>query len=176
MGLLSRRVAALGPGDFHAAVRWVHGLPYGRNTDRADYTLVLAERRGTCSTKHALLAALARDAQLDVRLRAGVFLMSDANTPGVTAALRAHGLSRVPEAHTFLAAGNARLDVTFPGSDGTCSLAFECERDLAPEDIGAVKLGWHRAFIDRWARTEGVDPRKAWAAREACIAALGSRT
>ena len=46
--------------NFRAAGRYLHHLPYGRNTDRADFRLVLTEGRGTCSTKHALLAELAR--------------------------------------------------------------------------------------------------------------------
>jgi hypothetical protein len=36
-----------------------HELRYGRNADRADFRLVLSEGRGICSTKHALLAAVA---------------------------------------------------------------------------------------------------------------------
>jgi hypothetical protein len=52
--------AARGVADFRAAGRYLQHLPYGRTADRADFVAVLREGRGTCSTKHALLAALAR--------------------------------------------------------------------------------------------------------------------
>jgi hypothetical protein len=159
--------------DFHSAARWVHALPYGRNTERSEYSLVLDERRGTCSTKHALLAALARDANVAVHLRAGIFLMDEANTPGVGDALRVHGLPSVPEAHCVLAFDGTISDLTFPETNGRCALAFVVERDLIPEEIGSAKRAWHQAFVAQWARSLGLDQSAVWAAREACIAALG---
>lgn len=51
---------AAGIHDFAAAARHVLTLPYGRITDRNKLRLVLEESRGTCTTKHALLAVLAR--------------------------------------------------------------------------------------------------------------------
>lgn len=163
-----------GCSDFHSAIRWVHALPYGRNTNRADYSLVASERRGTCSTKHALLAALAREARAPVALRTGIFLMSEDTTPGVGSTLRRHGMASVPEAHCFLAVGDGRVDITFPESPGTCNLTFIAEMEIAPEDIGATKLGWHRSFLAEWARDNALAPDAVWAAREACVAALSS--
>lgn len=160
--------------DFHAALRWVHALPYGRNTNRADYSLVATERRGTCSTKHALLAALAREAHAPVALRTGIFLMSEQTTTGVGRTLRQHGLASVPEAHCFLAIGHDRIDITFPDSPGTCRLTFIAEMEITPEDIGATKLAWRRPFLAAWARDNGLDPDAVWTAREACIAALST--
>src|SRR5438876_7957523 len=46
--------------DFVAAAHHIWELPYGRIADRNQLGLVLSEGRGTCSTKHALLAELAR--------------------------------------------------------------------------------------------------------------------
>ena len=45
-------------GDLRQAAGLVQGLPYGRNHSRDDPALVLMEGRGTCSSKHACLAAL----------------------------------------------------------------------------------------------------------------------
>lgn len=159
---------------FHAAVGWVHALPYGRNADRANYGRVLVEQRGTCSTKHALLAALAREEQVHVPLRIGIYLMDEMNTPGIGETLRSRGFSSIPEAHCVLVAGRERVDVTFPNSSGRCTERFIAERDIEPEEIGAVKLAWHRDFVERWARAERLDPDAVWSAREACIAALGA--
>jgi hypothetical protein len=54
---ISAQFLFYGKRDYHAAASYVQSLPYSRNSERSDYGLVLAERRGTCSTKHALLAA-----------------------------------------------------------------------------------------------------------------------
>src|SRR4051812_26756301 len=78
--------------DFQRAARSLQALPYRRTTNRADYRLVLSEQRGTCSTKHALLAALAAEQQLPVSLTLGLYEMSEANTPGVSAVLRQYRL------------------------------------------------------------------------------------
>lgn len=40
---LGREFAALGLGSYHEAARYVRSLPYGRNTDRSDWRLVLKE-------------------------------------------------------------------------------------------------------------------------------------
>ncbi|CAA9515393.1 MAG: hypothetical protein AVDCRST_MAG12-3445 [uncultured Rubrobacteraceae bacterium] len=159
--------------DFHAAVRHVRDLPYGRNSDRSDYRLVLGEARGTCSTKHALLAALAREHGAPVELRLGVYLMDGRNTPGVGPVLLRHGLSALPEAHCYLACRGVRVDVTraqarIPGS-------FLREETIAPEQIGAHKVAAHRDFLRAWATERGLDPGLVWLARERCIAALSGR-
>ncbi|MDQ4127000.1 MAG: hypothetical protein M3151_03470, partial [Actinomycetota bacterium] len=111
-GRLDTAFFAIGARDYHAAARHVRRLPYGRNSDRADYGLVLEEGRGTCSTKHALLAALARDYGLPVELRLGVYEMDGRNTPGVGPVLARYGLDGVPEAHCYLAYRGARVDLT----------------------------------------------------------------
>lgn len=38
---------------------YVQKIPYGRNSIRDDFSLVVTENRGTCSSKHALLKSLA---------------------------------------------------------------------------------------------------------------------
>ncbi len=49
---------------------------------------------------------------LPVALVLGVYEMDGANTPGVAAVLRDHGLRCVPEAHCYLAHEGARVDLT----------------------------------------------------------------
>jgi hypothetical protein len=58
----------------------VRSLPYGRNSDHSDWRLVLGEGRGTCSTKHALLADLARENRRHVALMLGIYEMDEDNT------------------------------------------------------------------------------------------------
>jgi hypothetical protein len=64
-GPVTRLFRAAGIHDFAGAARHVLELPYGRIADRSKFWLVLEEGRGTCTTKHATLAELAREHQLD---------------------------------------------------------------------------------------------------------------
>lgn len=160
---------------FHAAADHVWRLPYGRTSDRSDFRLVLPEARGTCSTKHALLAALAREHGRPVPLVLGIYPMDGVNTPGVAATLRAHGFSSIPEAHCYLHVDGRRVDLTRAGADAGPIEQFLMEEEITPAQIGTYKVELHRRFVRRWAAQCGRGFDEAWAAREACIEAL-SRT
>lgn len=173
----SQALLAAGCDTYRSAGRWLCGLPYGRNSDRADYRRVLSERRGTCSTKHALLAAVAREQRLPVSLRVGIYDLCEANTPGVGGVLAVHGLDSLPEAHCYLGCAGRRIDVTRADARPTASIAFHREWDIEPRQIGAEKERIHREFLAVWlARRPELDLEldEIWRVREACIAALAS--
>ena len=175
LGAASAQFLALGIEDYRAAARFVNRLPYGRNADRANFRLVIVEHRGTCSTKHALLAALARENQLPVNLTLGIYEMSERNTPGVGAVLDRHGLGYVPEAHCYLTYAGERIDVTRSAVNPSEGIArFLHEETIAPAQIGDYKVAMHQRFMREWvARTM---PHRSWEQlwkiREECIAAL----
>src|SRR5215472_5023270 len=106
-----------GVSTFRDAARFVAALPYGRNSNRSDQLMVLLENKGTCSTKHALLARLAQEQNLPIALCIGIYEMDGRNTPGVGAVLEEHGLTSIPEAHCYLKRGSKRFDVTLPGGN-----------------------------------------------------------
>ena len=150
----------------------MHSLPYHRNSDRSDWRLVLDEGLGTCSTKHALLAELARENDRRVALVLGVYEMDEANTPGVGAVLGSHGLRSVPEAHCYLAYEGARVDLTRQeGGEGRVQ-RFLHEEEIEPYQIGEYKVEAHKRFVRRWAEERGLDPVHLWRVRKECIAAL----
>jgi hypothetical protein len=178
LGAVSAEFRAIGIEDYRAAARFVHQLPYGRNADRANFRLVLPERRGTCSTKHALLAALAAEQHLQIHLVLGIYEMSERSTPGVGAVLDKHGLACVPEAHCYLTCEGVRIDVTREVTSGKEAIArFLHEETIAPAQIGAYKVAMHRAWMREWAArevpTQGWE--SIWKIREECIAALSER-
>jgi hypothetical protein len=175
-GPLGRAGLAAGAGTFRALADMVEGLPYGRITASGDWTAVLAERRGTCSSKHALLAATAYEhGRPAVELLLGVFVMSEATTPGVGETLAAFGLAGVPEAHCYLRCAGQRVDLTGLAAGAESPFAtMSGEIVVAPADLPAVKVTRHQEALAEWARTQGLDPAPVWAAREACIAALSA--
>ena len=168
---------ACGITDFRAVGRYLHHLPYGRNSDRSDFRLVLPEGRGTCSTKHALLAKLAREQDLPVVLTLGIYEMHERNTPGVGAVLDTYGLPYIPEAHCYLTYQGARIDITRSGTEPAEPIdRFLYEETIIPEQIGDYKVQLHQRFLRSWlANAKLVGDRsfaEVWKIREECIAAL----
>ena len=154
------------------AAHWVGQLPYGRTTAPTPEA-VLREGRGTCSTKHALLAALAAECGVALQLTVGVYEMDGANTPGTGPVLAAHGLKCLPEAHCYVVYDGVRVDVTRPEPPQALDILKEWA--IRPDQIGAHKAALHRRYLRGWLAKRGdvagsLD--EAWAIREACIAAL----
>lgn len=164
--------AELGPAPgVPAVVEALRRVPYGRPDPRDEHGLV-EQWRGTCSTKHALLARCLRelDPASDPRLVHRVHHLAPRQAerlfgPAVAAAVPPAGLVDV---HTYavarLGARDVVLDVTFPGPawDGSSDMpiaAAEGEDVPAGEDPVAAKAELVRAHCDP-------------AAREAFVAAL----
>ena len=177
-GLASAAFREIGCVTYRSAARHLHELPYGRNSDRANFWLVLPEQRGTCSTKHALLATLASEQNLPVSLTVGIYDMSEANTPGVGAVLSAHALESIPEAHCYLAYAGLRVDVTRTGASPRTVIAhFHREWTIEPAQIGAHKVALHQRYLRDWLREHRdleLSFDELWRTRESCILALGS--
>ena len=138
---------SLGVYSYRAAAHHVCGLPYGRTTDRSNYRLVLKEGRGTCSTKHALLADLAREHEQPVDLLLSIYEMDKQNTPGVSPVLRKYGLVLIPEAHCYLAHRGMRIDLTQAGAITEPAGPFLTEERIEPHQIGKYKVEKHRQFV-----------------------------
>ena len=176
-GEITDAFLAAGITDFHAAAHYVHRLPYGRNADRADFRLVLCEGRGTCSTKHALLAQLAEEQGVNLALTIGIFEMTGSNTPGVGPVLQKYGLPYLPEAHCYLTHQGTRVDVTRSAVEPSNPIErFLYEEPIHPEQIGSYKIALHQRFVREWVTNTSVAGNRSWEEiwriREECIAAL----
>jgi hypothetical protein len=173
-GSLSSAVRALGLSTFAEVAEHVRALPYGRVTAGDDVLSVLRAGRGTCSSKHRFLAALAAECHHpDFRLTLGLYAMCERNTPGVGRILSAAGVDAIPEAHCYVTVGGERYDFTGLPSGTSSPFAFLIdERTIAPNDLPALKLRYHREALARWASAVGMDPERAWRLREQCITHL----
>jgi hypothetical protein len=168
---ISKSFSNHGLDDFHQACDYVWRLPYGRNKDRSDWRLVLSESCGTCSTKHALLKALADGLALDVDLMVGIYQMREDNTPGVGRVLAEFGIAFIPEAHCYLAYRGKRVDLTRHGFEASEGInEFFAEMAIDPSGIGELKTQFHQNYIKGEYGSLGFE--RVWSAREACIKAL----
>lgn len=155
---------------------FVRKLPYGRVASSDDVLDVLRGRRGTCSSKHRLLASVAHaSGHREVELTVGVFRMDATNTPALAQVFQESGLQFVPEAHCYLTVHGRRYDFTGL-NDGAASpfSSLQEERCVEPENLTPQKRAIHERAIAQWAPTVGLTFEAAWSARERCIEALSA--
>jgi hypothetical protein len=178
-GPISVQFLQKGIADFSAACKFVRALPYARNSNKYQNDIVLKEGFGTCSTKHALLAELVAEHNVNnVRLILGIFLMRPENTPRVAEILRVHKLHGIPEAHTYLRTDSEIIDCTgvnFSTQNFLPDLIHEIE--IVPNQISEYKPRYHQQVIESWLAENAhitYTMPEIWAIREACIAALGN--
>lgn len=169
---ISDLFAEKGLGSFQECVSYIHQLPYGRNTDRGNFKSVFNDKKGTCSTKHALIKALADEQDISLSLVLGMFLTTPSYDARIKPILNKFKLPGIPEAHSFLQYNECYFDITFPGE-----MVFPKESDIiekyfiTPEQIGKFKLKKHSEFINRWI-TENQLPhseKQIWDIRESWI-------
>ncbi len=170
---VSQQISAKGLPTFHSLAAWIQALPYARNSDRSDFRLVVSEQKGTCSTKHALLAHVADQHREPVVLTLGIYEMTAGNTPGVGRILERHGLTSLPEAHCYLVSGLHRIDLTSASMAATID-HFLLEEEIEPRQIGDYKIQRHRSHLREWAadRRIALGVQELWRVREECILAL----
>jgi hypothetical protein len=117
-GSVSKAFLDLGIRSFQDACRYVHTLPYGYNSDRDDLMILFKEKMGTCSTKHAVIAALAAELGLPITRGVGIYAMTEAIVTGTDKILIEYSLPYVPMIHCFLEYGNYRVDLTEGNRNG----------------------------------------------------------
>jgi len=166
--------------SFQEAIHFVSHLPYGRNADKTKFVTVLADGRGTCSTKHALLLSLARENDVPrVSLFIGIFRMNAINTPLVTHTLHTYALDYIPEAHCYLKINGEILDVTNGIANGDSFLPDLLEeQEIVPEQIGEFKISYHKDYLAKWLRENPAIPyslKELWDIREQCIRDLAGK-
>ena len=101
-GSIGRTFTGLGIATFHEACRWVHQLPYGYNSDRDELMILFKEKKGTCTTKHAVIATLASELGLPINKKVGIYTMTEALVSGTQEILVRYRLPYVPMIHCFL--------------------------------------------------------------------------
>ena len=175
---LSADLRKKGITDWHKLTAYIKHLPYGRNTNREDFTLVWKEQKGTCSSKHAFLKYVADLNNLtNIELILGMYKMNRVNTPKIGDALSRHGLNYIPEAHCYLKIDGKRYDFTSPNSN------FDSIKDdvlvetiIEPKQVAKFKVDFHKAYLKDCIENSDIpfSFEKIWELREACIASLSA--
>ena len=155
---------------------YVRDLPYGKNKNRSDFSLVIKENKGTCSSKHALLKQVADlNGIPDIELILCLYKMNTTNTPGIGIVPDEHNLAYIPEAHCFMLEEGIPADLT--NADATMS-RFENdiieEISIAPYEVVEFKINYHKDYLMQWLVKERIPLSfdQIWSIREQCISNL----
>ena len=159
--------------SWNELTKFVKNLPYGRNKNRTDFGLVLSEKRGGCSSKHAFLKSMADLNKIpNISLVLGMYRMNVSNTPKIGTELTKNGIDYIPEAHCYLKINDIRNDLTTKESEfKNIEKDLIQEIDIQPEQVVDFKVAYHKAFIKNWLKTTNskFNFEQIWFIREKCI-------
>ncbi len=154
----------------------VKQIPYGRNANRHDFSLVISENKGTCSSKHAFLKEYSlKNSIPDVKLFIGIFKMNEENTPKIYPVISENKLLYIPEAHCYLKIDGIPVDVTASESfyDKIKNDILE-ELEIEPNQVSEFKVDYHKDYLKKWIvqTQQELSFDKIWTIREQCIEKL----
>lgn len=155
----------------------VQNLPYNRNANRHDLSLVIKEMKGTCSSKHAALKKIAEENNIqNVKLILCLYKMNGANTPGIGKVLEEYSIEYIPEAHCYLKIDGIKHDLTNPNSDiARIENDVLEEKEITADQVAEFKVDFHKSFLRKWIEQSAIKYTfiEVWEIREKCIEALG---
>lgn len=175
-GIFKSELDRLQISKFNQLCFFVASLPYARNKRRDDFSLVLSEQKGTCSSKHGLLAAICELNQVqEIELVVGIFLMNDQYSKKVGKILEENNLTEIPEAHSYLRYNGRRYDFTTKSAG---NLLFEKflirEQRCEANQLIEWKPNIHKHYLTSWLKRKNLpfNLDELWEIREKCILAL----
>jgi hypothetical protein len=117
-GIISEYFLKLGITYMHNACKFVHELPYGYNSTRNDILILFKENKGTCSTKHAVIAKLAEELNIPIVKYTGIYKMNEDIVTGTNSILEKYNLPYLPMIHCFLVYESYKVDLTEGNNNG----------------------------------------------------------
>lgn len=118
VGIISAKFLNLGISSFINACLYVQDLLYGYNSDRDDLMILFKENKGTCTTKHAVIATLAQELDLQIVKNVGIYAMTEEIVTGTKEILAKYSLPYVPMVHCFLVSSENRVDLSEGNDNG----------------------------------------------------------
>ena len=175
---LTTLAKSYGINSWNELTEFVKDLPYGRTENRTDFGLVLSEKKGSCSSKHALLKSMADLNKIpNINLVLGMYRMNALNTPKIGTELIKKVIDYIPEAHCYLKINGIQIDYTTKKSEfKNIEKDLIQEIDIQPEQVIDFKVAYHKEFIKNWMKSTNskFDFDQIWHIREKCIENLAS--
>ncbi len=117
VGEISNQFLKLGIRTFKEACDYVHNIEYGYNTNYDDKLIFFKENKGSCTSKHAVIAGLAKELNIPLYKHVGIYKLNETISTGMNKILKKYNLPYVPIVHCFLVYQDYRFDLT----EGNCN-------------------------------------------------------
>ena len=125
VGELSKKFLGLGIKTFKDACNYVHKIDYGYNTNYEDKMIFFKEKRGSCTSKHAVIAGLAQELKIPLYKHVCVYKFTEEITTGVNKILNKYNIPYVPMVHCFLVYDIYKFDLTEGNNNGKKEPIYE---------------------------------------------------
>ena len=117
-GEISKKFLELGIKSFKEACKYIHEIEYGYNSTYNDDLILFKENMGTCTTKHAIIAGLARELGIPLQKNVGVYKFTEDITTGAKKIQEKYNIPYIPMVHCFLVYKQYRFDLTEGNNNG----------------------------------------------------------
>jgi hypothetical protein len=111
-GRISHKFSSLNINSLHEACIWIKDLPYGYNSTSEDSIILFEENKGTCSTKHSVIAELAEELNLPLYKFICFYKLNSQIIEGIDAILSEYDLEYIPQTHCVLGIKSSFFDLT----------------------------------------------------------------
>jgi hypothetical protein len=117
-GEISDKFLDLGIRSFKEACLYVHNMDYGYNSDKDNKMILFIEGKGSCTTKHGVIATLAEELGIPLYKKVGIYKFNETISIGTDKILQKYNLPYVPMVHCFLVYNEYRFDLTEGNNNG----------------------------------------------------------
>jgi len=118
VGELSKKFLDIGIKTFKDACNYVHNVDYGYNTNYEDKMILFKEKRGSCTSKHTVIAGLAQELNIPLYKHVCVYKFTEEITTGVNEILNKYNIPYVPMTHCFLVYDKFKFDLSEGNNNG----------------------------------------------------------
>ena len=117
VGEISRKFLELGIKSFRQACEYANNIEYGYNTNYDGKLIFFKEKRGTCTSKHAVVAGLAEELNIPLYKHVCIYKFTEEISTGAIEILKKYKIPYAAMVHCFLVYKNLRFDLT----EGNCN-------------------------------------------------------
>ncbi len=111
-GEISDKFLSMGFKTFQEGCNYVHNLDYAYNSDADDKWILFKELKGSCTSKHGVIAGLAEELEVPLHKHIGIYKFTEDIVKGAQKIIDKYQIPYIPIVHCFLVHENHRFDLT----------------------------------------------------------------